>query len=610
VSQHRRTLRVIGLWISTGFRADPWSTTLLCLTSVAGAVLPPLTVLGVKLTLDAASAGSSLVPGLVLVAGCLLVASLAAQIGGPLGDTVDDKIWRYVHADLIRLAAEVPSISLHEDPAVADRLARLRDETHRLANIWRLLSVISSIAGVVTVVGLLTSVHPLLVSLVVVAGLPGIVTARARRHYNLLFTDTERYRRLANKVSEVLREPGQAVEVRAFGLYPTLTEVARRAFDAYRLLFTVSLRRYAILGGLAWIVFGAAYIVAGLWLFARARAGQNSIGDVTLLLLVGVQITTTGAGIANNAHVIVDSLTAFGRYLWLREYAEAHTWATSTRRPPDRLTDGIRFQGVGFAYPAAPEPAQGDPASAPPGPRHPSAIYGIDLHLPAGHTVAFVGDNGAGKSTLVKLLSRLYDPTEGEILVDGTPLTEIDPAAWRERLTAGFQDYATLRFLAAETVGVGDLGGQMNRGQIRAAVTAGQADPVVAVLPNGLDTQLGTEFAGGVGLSGGQWQRLALARAFMRSSPLLMLLDEPTAALDPEAEHAVYTQYGRTARQLAARTGAVTVLVSHRFSTVRMADLIVVLHDGRVAEVGSHAQLLDAGGRYAEMFKLQARAYR
>jgi ATP-binding cassette subfamily B protein len=176
------------LWISTGFRADPWSTTLLCLTSVAGAVLPPLTVLGVKLTLDAASAGSSLVPGLVLVAGCLLVASLAAQIGGPLGDTVDDKIWRYVHADLIRLTANVPSISLHEDPAVADRLARLRDETYRLANIWRLLSVISSIAGVVTVVGLLTSVHPLLVSLVVVAGLPGIVTARARRHYHLLFT--------------------------------------------------------------------------------------------------------------------------------------------------------------------------------------------------------------------------------------------------------------------------------------------------------------------------------------------------------------------------------------------------------------------------------------
>ncbi|HEU5484997.1 MAG TPA: ABC transporter ATP-binding protein, partial [Microlunatus sp.] len=146
--------------------------------------------------------------------------------------------------------------------------------------------------------------------------------------------------------------------------------------------------------------------------------------------------------------------------------------------------------------------------------------------------------------------------------------------------------------------------------QIRSAVTAGQADSVVAVLPRGLDTQLGTEFADGVGLSGGQWQRLALARAFMRTLPLLMLLVEPTAALDPEAEHAVYTQYGRTARALAARTGAVTVLVSHRFSTVRMADLIVVLAGGRVREVGTHAELLRSGGRYAELFSLQARAYR
>jgi ATP-binding cassette subfamily B protein len=309
--------------------------------------------------------------------------------------------------------------------------------------------------------------------------------------------------------------------------------------------------------------------------------------------------------------------------------ARTETIIGSTRRPPPRLADGIRFENVGFSYPAdtaavpaataavlaetAAVPAEtADGASSPRAGRGRarSAVSGIDLHLPAGRTVAFVGDNGAGKSTLVKLLSRLYDPTEGRILIDGIPLDEIAPDAWRDRLSAGFQDYATLRFLAAETIGVGDLDASMDRDQIRAAVTAGQADPVVAILPAGLDTQLGTEFAGGVGLSGGQWQRLALARAFMRSSPLLMLLDEPTAALDPEAEHAVYTQYGRTARELAARTGAVTVLVSHRFSTVRMADLIVVLDGGRVREVGTHAELLSAGGRYAELFTLQASAYR
>ena len=314
----------------------------------------------------------------------------------------------------------MPSISLHEDPAVADRLDKLRDETHRLANIWRLLSVISSVAGVVTVVGLLISVHPAPRRADRRRRSPGLVTARSRRHYNLLVTDTERYRRLANKVSEVLRDPGQAVEVRAFGLYETLTEVARRAFDAYRMLFTVSLRRYAdprarspgspSASSTSWPVCGCS---------RRARAGENSVGDVTLLLLVGAQITTTGAGIASNAHIIVDSLNAFDRYLWLREYADDHSWASSTRRPPGRLADGIRFENVGFSYPAGSGGAGRRPAAS--GVRHAarSAVSGVDLHLPAGRTVAFVGDNGAGKTTLVKLLSRLYDPTEGRILIDG-----------------------------------------------------------------------------------------------------------------------------------------------------------------------------------------------
>ncbi len=262
----------------------------------------------------------------------------------------------------------------------------------------------------------------------------------------------------------MLRDPGQAVEVRAFGLYPTLTEVARRAFDAYRMLFTVSLRRYAVLSALAWIGFGAVYILAGLWLFGRVRAGENTIGDLTLLLLVGAQITTTGAGIASNAHIIVDSLNAFDRYLWLREYADDHSWSGSTRQPPERLTDGIRFENVGFSYPAGTTPADGDaPPPTDPGSTRSSgsrrsAVSEIDLFLPAGRTVAFVGDNGAGKSTLVKLLSRLYDPTEGHISIDGTPLDEIAPDAWRDRVSAGFQDYATLRFLAADTGGVGDLG--------------------------------------------------------------------------------------------------------------------------------------------------------
>jgi ATP-binding cassette subfamily B protein len=291
----------------------------------------------------------------------------------------------------------------------------------------------------------------------------------------------------------------------------------------------------------------------------------------------------------------------FGRYRWLREYSAAHTWSDSVSVPPERLTDGIRFDHVDFAYPSAEAAEETSPKLA---------LRDVDLHLPAGTTVAFVGENGAGKSTLVKLLARLYDPTRGAVLIDGVPLSELDPALWRERMSAGFQDFASLEFLATDSIGVGDLANRDDADRLGASIAAGQAGPVIESLDDGLETQLGTRFEGGVGLSGGQWQRLALARAFMRRRPLLMLLDEPTAALDPEAEQAIYQQYGDAARELAKTTGAVTVLVSHRFSTVRMADLIVVVADGRISEFGTHADLLRAGGRYAELFELQARAYR
>jgi ATP-binding cassette subfamily B protein len=221
-----------------------------------------------------------------------------------------------------------------------------------------------------------------------------------------------------------------------------------------------------------------------------------------------------------------------------------------------------------------------------------------------------VGENGAGKTTLVKLLARMYDPTTGQILVDGVDLATVQPDAWRSQLSAGFQDFVKFEFTAREVVGIGDIERAADEDAVRTAVVRGDAESVIAGLPRGLDSQLGKKFTDGVELSGGQWQRLALARAFMRERPLLLLLDEPTAALDPEAEHRLYEQYASAAKIAAAETGGITVLVSHRFSTVRMADLIVVMHRGRVEEVGTHEDLLAAGRRYAELFELQARAYR
>jgi ATP-binding cassette, subfamily B, bacterial len=232
----------------------------------------------------------------------------------------------------------------------------------------------------------------------------------------------------------------------------------------------------------------------------------------------------------------------------------------------------------------------------------------VDLTLPAGSVVAVVGENGAGKSTLVKLLARMYAPTSGRITADGIDIGRIDVIAWRERLAGAFQDFARLEFVAGTTVGLGDEPRLDDRVAVGAAVDRAGATPVVDDLRHGLDTQLGPSWDDGVDVSFGQWQKLALARGYMRSEPLLLVLDEPTAALDAETEHALFERFAAGAREGSA-DGRVTVLVSHRFSTVRMADLIVVLDGSTVAEVGSHADLMARGGTYAELYSIQARSY-
>jgi ATP-binding cassette subfamily B protein len=226
-----------------------------------------------------------------------------------------------------------------------------------------------------------------------------------------------------------------------------------------------------------------------------------------------------------------------------------------------------------------------------------------------GKVNVLVGENGAGKSTLVKLLCRFYDPSTGRITVDGVELAAIDPDRWRRRIAAGFQDFLRFELLARESVGVGDLPLVEDASAVESAVERAAARDVVRDLPDGLDTPIGQSQAAPLELSGGQWQKLALARAMMRERPLLLVLDEPTSALDAHAEHELFERYAESARAVARATGGIAIFVSHRFSTVRMADLIVVLDEGRIAERGSHDELVARGGIYAELFALQAAAY-
>jgi ATP-binding cassette subfamily B protein len=276
--------------------------------------------------------------------------------------------------------------------------------------------------------------------------------------------------------------------------------------------------------------------------------------------------------------------------VWLERYAASFGAKADLPAPP-RLERGIRFDDVSFAYPGIEK----------------LALEHVSIDLPADAVVAIVGENGAGKSTLVKLLAKMYEPTSGRILVDGIDLARIPADAWREELAGAFQDFFKFELRARQSVGVGDVPRIEDEPAVVAAVARAGADDVIAKLGHGLDTQLGPTWPGGVDVSFGQWQKIALARAFMRDRPLVLVLDEPTAALDSETEHALFERYSAAAH---SSEGRITILVSHRFSTVRMAELIVVLDGARVAEVGSHDELMQRGGQYAELYGIQAAAYR
>jgi ATP-binding cassette subfamily B protein len=286
------------------------------------------------------------------------------------------------------------------------------------------------------------------------------------------------------------------------------------------------------------------------------------------------------------------------RLAWLEDYAAALV-APANLPVPERLVSGITLDNVSFAYPGTDR----------------LVLRDVCVDLPAGSVVAIVGENGAGKSTLVKLLCKLYQPTSGRILVDGADLERLPADEWRTRLAGAFQDFFRFELKARQSVGLGDVPRIDHDPSVHAAVERAGAADVVDRLAAGLDTQLGPTWPDGVEVSFGQWQKLALARGFMRDQPLLLILDEPTAALDAETEHAMFERYAAAVRGSSngkppEMSGRVTILVSHRFSTVRMADRIIVLDGARLVEAGSHEELMAAGGTYAELYHIQAAAYR
>ncbi len=603
----RRVWRSVLGW---GWRAAPGWLLYTAALLVANAITTVVYPVGLALVIDSALRhdAEGVLVGVILVGGLYTVSWALAMLAGTAGALLSDRTTFYLTARIAEQLNAVSGVDHLERPAYLTELDLLQQNLRLLGNGPRqILLVIQVLVRTLGIVVILSVIFPYLGVLPLAAVFP---VAGERLSVFLRQRSDERLapdRRLANELFELATSAGPAKELRVFGVTGPLRdrhrELARR--------INSGTARAALLGGLlgvaGWLLFAGAFVAGIAVVVVRAAHGTASVGEVvlavTLVQRAQLQVGQAAAAIGQ----LLTTVRTARRLLWLEDYAGAEragavavasaspvaAAVASRGLPPAVLRRGITLREVSFGYP----------------PDGGTVLDGVDVHLPAGAAVALVGENGAGKTTLVKLLTGMYQPTAGQVLLDGVPLADIDLAAWRERTAATFQDFVRFELLAGEAVGVGDLPRIDQAAALESALHRADATAVAAELPEGLATRLGRSFTGGRELSGGQWQRLALARGMMRDLPLLLILDEPTASLDAITEAALFERY-LSARQLAAQSGAITLLVSHRFSTVRMADLIIVLDQGRIVASGDHTSLVRAGGLYAELYELQARAYR
>jgi ATP-binding cassette subfamily B protein len=574
-----------------GYRYEPGSMSAAFVLSLLAALPDALLALWFKLIADGVQRGDMALVRFAAIA--LGVSTTATWFLRTVSTRVQrrfrDKVTIALESHVARLQASVVTIAHHERPDYLDRLAMLRDQVFVLDHMY--MSVFSTCGWILRLgvtLALLISIHPLLALLAVFA-IPTVITSGWRPAIERVAQENAASsNRLARHLFTLATTAAPGKEVRVTRIAERLIADRRRAWEKGHRPIAAARWGSAAWYTLAWTIFGAAYV--GGVVFVAVGLGAPA-GSVLLVLAAGSRLSAyIGATVGEIGFLRGFWIYGARRLAWLEDYAASLT-AHADLPVPARLTSGIRFEGVSFAYPGTDR----------------RVLEEVDLDLPAGSVVAIVGENGAGKTTLVKLLAKMYEPLSGRILIDGSDLARMPAEQWRARLAGAFQDFFRFEFRAMHSVGVGDVPRVDEEPAVVTAVARAGADDVVVKLKAGLETQLGPTWPEGVDVSFGQWQKLALARGFMRDQPLVLVLDEPTAALDAETEHALFERYAAAA---SASDGRITILVSHRFSTVRMADLIVVLDGARVVEFGTHDALMAKRGQYAELYSIQAAAYR
>ncbi len=591
-------LRTLPPFVAMIWRTSPALTLATACLRIVRAVLPIATLFVGKLIIDEVVRRSRLpeptsdLGRLALLLGAELLLALLADALGRAVALLDQLLSdQFSDETSLRLMQHAATLDLRdfEDSETQDKLDRARRQASGRSGLISLL--LGQAQDLVTLAGFAAGIAayaPWLILLLAAALVPAFI---GEVRFNRLAYAINVKRTTDRRELDYLRQTGASMstakEVKLFGLHGFLIGRYRElAVAMQRENAAFALRRAA--SGAALAALGTVgYYAAYAYLAWRAVAGGLTVGDLTFLAASFLRLRGLLAG------VLAGLSSLASQALYLQDLFSFLDLRAAVVSPPDglpfpaSLASGIEFQDVGFRYPGAPAWAM----------RH------LSFRLEAGQVLALVGENGAGKTTLVKLLTRLYDPDEGRILVDGQDLRAYDLDSVRASIGVIFQDFVRYDLSASDNIAVGRIGQRADRGKIEQAAASGRADEVIGRLPAGYDQMVGQRFRGGVELSGGEWQKVALARAYMRDAAVL-ILDEPTAALDARAEFEVFQRFK------ALSSGRTAVLISHRFSSVRMADQILVVADGRVEASGTHADLVAQGGRYAELFELQAAGYR